>query len=327
VEARDLARKLSDAMSPGPEMPFVRSYHPLGFRVDLTTNSREVLECAQESWGMWMPRFAADPVQVRVLVQDEGELAIEPEFRAWGHLFSIVADRHNYAVMDLDRLFAYASVSRKTASDHAWFRWFFLDNMALFMLAQRHAVAVHAACVARDGRGILLGGESCAGKSTLAWACARSGWTYVGDDAAWLRVDSSGREVMARSHIARFRHDAAALFPELEGYLSRVRPNGKVGIEVPTSGFAGIRTASHCDIAAVVFLDRSGREPAGLERVATSEAEREFVHEESMHREEILARHRVVIRRLLEAPAYRMRYKSLEEGISLLGDLHERLRA
>lgn len=326
METRALTRK-TDVPLLNEELPFSGIFHPLGFHLNLSTNSREVLECANESWGMWSPEFPGDPVEVRVIVQEEGDLALEPEYRARGHLFSMVSDRHNYGVIDLDRLFAYAFVSRKTVSDHVWFRWFFLDPLGLFTLAQRHAMALHAACVARDGRGILLAGLSCSGKSTLSWACARAGWTFVGDDASWLPMNGNGREVLGWWHKARFRHDAPELFPELQRYVSRIRPNGKLNIEVPTSAFPNIRAQSRCAVEAVVFLDRSGRHEAGMETMDAANAARELLSGPSLHRPEIVERYREVVRRLLQVPAYRMRYKSLEEGIALLGDLHERLRS
>jgi hypothetical protein len=325
VETRDQLHK-SDPLVHDTELPLRGVFHPMGFPLNLTTNSPDVLKCATKSWGAWGAEFDRPPMEVQVIVQEEGELALHAEYRALGHLYSVVADRHNYAVMDLERLSGYAFVSRKTAADHAWFRWYFLDTMGFFMVAQRYAMAVHAACVARDGRGILLAGESRAGKSTLAWACARAGWTYLADDAACLLMDGDGRKVLGRPHTVRFRHDARELFGELERCISRVRPNGKLGIEVPTSQFPQVRTAGRCQAEAVVFLDRSGRRAPGFERLDAGDALEELIGELTNHREETRVRYRRVARGLLEAPAYRMRYESLEEGMALLEDLHERLR-
>lgn len=309
------------------DLPLAATYYPLGFPVKLVTNSPDVLESAAESWGMWSREFASTPIELRVTVEQEGDLALDPQFRARGHLFSIVADRHNYAVMDLDRLSAYAFVSRRTAADHAWFRWYFLDAMGLYLLAQRHVAAVHAACVARDSRGILLAGPSTAGKSTLAWACARAGWTYVSDDATWLLADDPRGEVLGRPHTIRFRHDAPRHFPDLAGYLSRVRPNGKLSIEVPTSAFPSIRTAARCRPAAVAFLDRRARLSPGIQPLAAEQAIAGLFGDTSLYREETLRRHRMLVGRLLQAPVYRLRYKTLEEGIALVEELHASLPA
>lgn len=52
-----------------------------------------------------------------------------------------------------------------------------------------HATAttpLHAALATRDGRAALLAGRSGAGKSSLALALASRGWTYLGDEHAFL---------------------------------------------------------------------------------------------------------------------------------------------
>ena len=57
-----------------------------------------------------------------------------------------------------------------------------------------------------------LGGPG-AGKSSLAWACARAGLTYVSDDATWLL--RSELRVIGKNQRMRFRPDAVVLIPEL----------------------------------------------------------------------------------------------------------------
>jgi hypothetical protein len=323
VGTGNLIRKPSDPLLADDELSLACTYYPLGFSVNVRTNSRDVLAAASEAWGMWLPEFDNDPIDLRIAVQEQGALAPEPAYRRQDHLLSAVSDHDNYAVLDLERLFAYAFFSRKTVSDRAWFRWYFLDTMGLFLLAQRHVTAVHAATVARDGRGIALCGKPAAGKSTLAWACARAGWTYVSDDATWLLTEGAGRSALGRWHQVRFRHDAPLLFPELDGYVSRVRPNGKLSIEVPTSEFPFVHTTPRCEIHAAVFLDRTGTHPAGFVRMPAREAAEAMLSEYGpLYREEVLVGYRAVVDRLLQAPAYRLRYKSLGEGIELLGKLH-----
>lgn len=61
------------------------------------------------------------------------------------------------------------------------------------------AFALHAAVVAREGRGCLIVGPSGAGKSTLTLALARLGWQLVSDDSVLLvrAPDRSGLRVLA----------------------------------------------------------------------------------------------------------------------------------
>ena len=54
------------------EMPLQGVYHPLGFPLEIATNSHEVLAAAEESWGHFRPMFSAPPLQARIGVLDGG---------------------------------------------------------------------------------------------------------------------------------------------------------------------------------------------------------------------------------------------------------------
>jgi len=302
------------------DLPLSGTYYPVGFRLDIATNSRDVLEAAAEAWGSFLPEYDAAPINLRISVQDGGDLAPEAVYRTQGGLFSIVSDRDNLACFDPRSMFGFCHLSAKTAADHAWFRWHFLEGIVYMMLAQERVTPVHAAGVERNGSGVLLCGNSGAGKSTLAYACARAGWTYIGDDSIMLLSNSDDRIGIGKPHQVRFCDDAPELFPELLPYTTRARPNGKIAMEVPTADFPQIRTAARCRIDAVVFLERRpGR--AHVERIAQSEVLDGLLQEGPSYGEEVFARHRRAVRRLAGMPAYRMRYDTLDEAVSLLAKL------
>src|SRR5207253_1577737 len=115
---------------------------------------------------------------LRVIVQPGGAVAPpDPVYRSQRGVQAIVSDRDNFAACDLPARFGWCQVSEGALADRAWFRWHFLDAAVYMMLSHHEVVLVHAACVARRGRGLLLCGSSGSGKSTLAYACARAGWT------------------------------------------------------------------------------------------------------------------------------------------------------
>lgn len=312
-----LAKNFYDPLLHDVALPFAADYFPLGFRVRVRSNSAEIHAAARESWGWYKREFDRAPLELRIIVRQEGELAPEPTFLSQEHVITVISDRDNFACVDFKELFAYAFVSEKTAADHSWLRWFFLEPMAYFLLTQSYTLPIHAACIARNGHGILLSGPSGAGKSTLAFACARAGWTFVADDATSLLQDSQDRIAIGKPHQARVRDDAPSLFPELEGYCTRARPNGKLSIEIPMDDFPEIRTALHCRIETIVFLDRGPGSP-GLHGVAGIEVAEALLASMPSYGHEVRARHERTVKRLLDLPTYRLRYETLDEAIALL---------
>jgi hypothetical protein len=62
-----------------------------------------------------------------------------------------------------------------------------LTTIALMELLERRGrYSLHAACLARDGRGLLLAGPTGSGKSTLTLALLRAGLEFVADDTVFL---------------------------------------------------------------------------------------------------------------------------------------------
>lgn len=71
---------------------------------------------------------------------------------------------------------------------------------------------VHAGLVARGNRGLLIGGDSGQGKSTLALACLRAGFKFLGDDLCLLGADNIGYSLYSTTFL---KPEARAQWPEL----------------------------------------------------------------------------------------------------------------
>lgn len=303
------------------ELPLRGAYHPLGFRLNLATNSRHVLDAADEAWSAYAPEFARQPVEIRLIVQPQGGLADGPPvFRGQGDLFSIVFDRYNFGVYEVNSMAGYSFVSQQTAANHLRLRMHFLESMTYAILAQRHAVPMHAAAVMHGGAGFLLCGPSGAGKSTLSFACARAGWTFVSDDATWLPTEVEGRVVIGRPSHARFREDAPRLFPELSRYAAAQRPNGKITIEAPTTDFEDVRTAVRCSADHLVLLKRDAATPR-LVPLRPDDVTERLLADASTYGERVQRLYERSLTRLHEASAWRLEYTTLDEAIELLAKI------
>jgi hypothetical protein len=300
-------------------LPLTATFYPMGFRLDLATNSRDVVEAAEESWNVHRKEFDSAPFSMRVVVSPQGELSQPGMHCKTGHLYSLVCDRDNFAHVDLNAQFASVHVSQQTASDHTWLRWFFIESLAYLMLNQRHLVMLHAAFVAREGDGTLLCGASTAGKSTLAYACARAGWTFLSDDCTAVLADSPDRFALGRPRQIRFRPDAPTLFPELDSFVARARPTGKISIEVPTVEL-GLRTADRAPVGAIAFVERGPGRPH-VRPICPGETIDRLFAEMPTYGEEVDGIHESAIRRVAAAPAFLLRYETLPQAIDLLSAL------
>ncbi len=267
VPAEQSAHPADDPLLRRIEMPLAAQHYPLGFRVDVITNSEQVLAAARESWS----RFPAKPslqsplrLQFGVAENSSSQCPPAPLCRAQKHLLSMVADQENFATCDLERGFAFAWLSKGAERRRSYLRYHFLEAAALVLLAASRVTPLHAACVSFAGCGMLLFGDSGAGKSSLAFACARAGWTYTTDDASYLLNGREDRLVVGNSHQIRFRPSAAQLFPELQGLSVTPRATGKPSIEFPTDRHPWLKTADECRIDHIVFLNRRSHTPPGL---------------------------------------------------------------
>lgn len=303
------------------DLPLTGEFQPAGFPLHIATNSRHVLEAAAESWAPVHEEFDTPPMEFRVVVEPGDELAAEPTFRKLGHLLSFVSGAHNFAAGDCLTLSASLHLSEAAAADRAGLRWFYLESMAYMLLTQRYVVALHAGCVARNGAGILICGKSGAGKSTLSFACARAGFTFVSDDSTWFLTAFPDRVAIGKPHQARFRDGVARHFPELKGYPARAHPNGKLSIEVPTSLFPAVRTASRCPVRSLVFLDRESEGPARVERMSSADTVDLLLADLPSYGAEVNTAHEKTIHSLAGLPAWQLRYHTLDDAIRLLREL------
>jgi hypothetical protein len=301
--------------------------YPFGFPVRIRSNSALTIDAAQRSWKTYPQRFDCQPLEIRLLLSDSDSPSLmeEPVFRSQGHLLSIVVDRDNFASLDLAGGFAFGWSTRATGLQQEYFRQWLLDVMIYPLLEIRHLATLHAACVIKQNRGVLLAGNSGAGKSSLSYACARRGWTFVSDDASAFRRESPRPMVIGNPQKFRFREPADKLFPELQGLKSTHRAYGKPTIEVRTETLEGINRACESSVDAIVFLNRpdhNGGAPS-LRPLSPEEAWERLSFSVWAIQMPAFDQRLAALRRLLDLPIYEMQYSALNPAIDLLEQLVE----
>lgn len=312
-----------DPLLASAKLPFTHTVFPLGFRLTIRTNHRAVLDHADLSWGTATHRFDRPGLEFHVLVSESGYLEhlSAPVFRAQRNLMTVVADANHFGACELGGTFGFVHTSAHLLGCDDFFRYHFLEGLVYSLLDTCYLATLHAACVSYKGQGVLLVGESGAGKSSFAYGCARRGWTYTSDDASSLILDREDRLVLGNPNGFRFRPSVASLFPELQGHIRQ--RNGKPTLEIRSSVLPHILCAEQSFIEYVIFLRRRSDFKDGPTLNPVSQNERFRRLFEPLWPAELptSCARRGAIARLSEATGFELQYHDLHSAI----DVFERL--
>lgn len=308
------------------DLPLRKTFFPLGFAVTILTNRNQVLAAAEASFGHRNLQHGDAHLQIRIGVSESTmtQTPPAPVRREYNHLYLMVADSENQAVLDLRTGSNFVWLNDAAVADLLYLRHNFLEKVTYLLLGASVVTDIHAGCVSKRGKGILLCGDSGAGKSTLSYGCARAGWTYTSDDTCYLLNESDPPCVIGHSHWVRFRPEASFLFPELRNRYVTQRMEGKPSIEVSVSDLARLGTLNEANVFAVVYLRRSTSTRSCLTPLPYGSASQRL-SEELYSSGEIRLKHQKVLERLAGIPTFELHYDSLDEAISRLNRLVESL--
>jgi len=301
-------------------LPLESMFYPLGYSVRLCTNSPDIMAAASGIWGAWERMSDAPPIELRLGATDRKSVRPSPVPlpSAQGHLMTMVHSIEDFGTADVSRGYIFGWVTAGIAADHGYLQYHFLQPLVYVTLGCLYLAPVHASCVALSGKGILLCGDSGAGKTSLAYGLARRGWTYVGDDAAYLVRRARGAQVIGRPHHIRFRSSAKTIFPELSAFPEVARQNGNMDLELSTSDLRLDSVAPTTEVAMLVFLRREAGSPVRLDPLDRDLAQERFERVINLGPAEVREEQRAALRKLTRLPAYTMTYWDLDAaGIAL----------
>ena len=193
-------------------MPARKRLHVLGGRFLFESNSHELLRLVDSAYG-GLPRHrlsaSAPDLTVTLLLgpvkprrrRTRAEPAPLKMISGAGYLAG-ATDSSNFVVISPAERIALLGLSRPLLRFPYHARYEFIE-FAVFTLAARSQglVPLHAACVGRGGRGILLMGESGAGKSTVTLQCLLRGFEILAEDSVFI----APRKLLATG-VANFLH-------------------------------------------------------------------------------------------------------------------------
>jgi len=236
-------------------------FEVLGFNLRFETNHALVERAARESFGPTLAEDGEPELSVRILVHHVPEephwRPSQPLIREQLGLYYSISSRATSVVAHPAAGVAMGFISEQAASHAEFLRFAIVQTAAFGLVTSRTLAAVHSACIWRDGTMLMLRGIPGAGKSTLAYAALRSGFSLIAEDVVYVREEAGRMLCHGLPWIMYMLPDAARFFPELEGQMTVVRANGerKIGIAV-NEWFPGqVRTAA--EVGPIVFVARS----------------------------------------------------------------------
>ena len=303
-------------------LPLRAVCYPMGFPAEIFTNSPEIIAAVEESFGQFRQMYNEPPVQIRIAVTDgQSDGRALPQYRTGDNLLTLIVDKENFMACDLSRGTGFGWLSQSVVAERAHFRYHWLEGAIWSLLQAQHMTPIHAACVRTSDRGILLCGDSGAGKSSLAFACARAGWTFVSDDSTRLVRKSADRRVVGNPYRMRFREAAIELFPELANQDLTPRITGELAIELATATIPEIKIAQSSSVDYILFLNRQEPYPPSLTPLSRESTAPWFEQMICYGTNELRESQLASLRWLLEVPVYELRYSDLDWAVDRLETL------
>lgn len=249
----------------------------LGIATCFETNSPQVLEAVEESFGCWRrltPGAVPDSssgVRVRVVVYRAassdraaaGRVAVRHICPDATRL--IVQSSHAVGISDPERREALAFVADELVEDRVHFRAVVLDALTWSLLSHFDRHPVHAAALGSGNRVLLLAAPSGTGKSTISYVAQRAGLELLGDDHVWVQLEPALR-IWSAPRPLRLLPQAVADFPEL-AVQPVIEVDGKRKISLSHDG--GVGPHGYDGVVTCVMARHDA--PPRLERIAPGE--------------------------------------------------------
>jgi hypothetical protein len=258
----------------------------LGSRFQFESNSRQLLRLVDSAFAD-LPSHRlttqAPRLRVRLLLTSDAEHRARTRsappplsMLSGAGLLCGATGSSNIVILSPLQRSALVAVSRELLQFPYHIRYEFIE-FAAFTLASRSQklVSLHAACVGRAGRGILLMGPSGSGKSTVTLQCLLRGFDILSEDSVFIEPNK-----LLATGVANFLHVRSESLRWLErardAELIRRSPvirrrSGVKKFEIDLRRGAYKLAASPLRITAVVFLspEKAGGQPL-LRRLSQS---------------------------------------------------------
>ena len=248
-----------DFLHKNAETPLYERYIVVGATCSFATNSADLLAVAR---GTFLPADLAgaiDDFSIRFWIDDAQPARPpwpKPYVRGLDHLVFIGFGARSSMLVDLRARRVIGRFSSGMVADATYWKTVIFPMLLSIVAGSVGLVELHASCVARDQRGLVLIGPKGSGKSTLAMALTDAGFRFLADDRIFCSLDRDKLRAWAMPRPLKLRREAAAWFEEFRGREPRDVQNGELVFHCDPNQQSGALGARECEPRVLVFLDR-----------------------------------------------------------------------
>jgi|GEM_PF-449128 len=142
-------------------------------------------------------------------------IGIPFRYYRWENLYMADFDSYGALVLDIDRGMARGLFPDPDSIHPLVFSSYMFTLAFSEMLRARGAFLMHAAAVAAEGKGVIIPAYTGSGKTTLALALCKGGFSFLSDDRSILRLDEGGIQILAFPEGVDVTEQTISFFPEL----------------------------------------------------------------------------------------------------------------
>lgn len=293
-------------------------YIAAGALCRLSTNSEHVLEAARATFVLLEGQTLPPDFSLRFWV-DETDYSLppwpKPYVRGLDHLVFASFNEGSSMLANLRARHVIGRFSPAMAADQSYWQTVIFPMLLTIVSASVGIAELHCACVARNGRGVLLAGPSGSGKSTLALALSQAGFEFASDDRTFCSLEHGEPQVWALPTRLKLRPEAAQWFSALPNADLTDTRNGP-SLWVEPEEIPGLKRIRHSRASFILFLERHEGSGFHLTSLSSAEALNRLNHELMAELPEAIAKRAKTLRKLIELPCWNLAYGGRPQAIA-----------
>ena len=301
----------SDFLKREAHTPLCEPFIVAGAAAEIRTNSEAILVVAEQCF----PRLRATPsvgeLRMRFWVDPDGTSQPPwplPYFRGLGHRIFGAFDSESSVIIDLESRRISGRFSPALAADDNYWKRVVFPRLITAVGSSIGVTELHCSCLSWNGCGLVLFGAPGAGKSTLALALARQGFSLLSEDWTYFSRRDADLAAWGLPTGVKLLPDAIRHFPELAQFETSIGLNGEESYQTQPERDFGTSLAQCCQPKWLVLLDRIEEPAFDISTMSSAQAAEILCRDLLAQSAKVFDQQQGMVQKLVANGCWRLRY-------------------